>query len=166
MCFWYHVSYSYLLYNYAFSYGTLTWTVAQLQHSRSMNICGQRWILFYNFVSPEVVDWHWMQLVMIFSFVKLCDLYENDSIFDKFECCLSGDGMRVATGSYRYLYLVRCLCCCQMILILMIQCSSLTSNLFRVFGRAAGSTEATTLEASKNPMRYSHDDVDSNLGFL
>ncbi|XP_028068652.1 serine/threonine protein phosphatase 2A 55 kDa regulatory subunit B beta isoform-like isoform X2 [Camellia sinensis] len=58
---------------------------------------------------------------------KLCDLYENDSIFDKFECCLSGEGMRVATGSY--------------------------SNLFRVFGCASGSTEATTLEASKNPMR-------------
>ncbi|PHU00917.1 Serine/threonine protein phosphatase 2A 55 kDa regulatory subunit B beta isoform [Capsicum chinense] len=58
---------------------------------------------------------------------KLCDLYENDSIFDKFECCRSGDGTRVATGSY--------------------------SNLFRVFGCAAGSTEATTLEASKNPMR-------------
>lgn len=58
---------------------------------------------------------------------KLCDLYENDSIFDKFECCLSGDGMRVATGSY--------------------------SNLFRVFGCSLGSTEATTLEASKNPMR-------------
>jgi len=35
-------------------------------------------------------------------FLQLCDLYENDSIFDKFECCLSGDGMRVATGSYRY----------------------------------------------------------------
>nr|CAB3473481.1 unnamed protein product [Digitaria exilis] len=31
---------------------------------------------------------------------KLCDLYENDSIFDKFECCQSGDGLRVATGSY------------------------------------------------------------------
>ncbi|XP_077210025.1 serine/threonine protein phosphatase 2A 55 kDa regulatory subunit B beta isoform-like isoform X2 [Tasmannia lanceolata] len=58
---------------------------------------------------------------------RLCDLYENDSIFDKFECCLSGDGLRVATGSY--------------------------SNLFRVFGCTAGSTEATTLEASKNPMR-------------
>ncbi|XWS12049.1 hypothetical protein CRYUN_Cryun37aG0057300 [Craigia yunnanensis] len=58
---------------------------------------------------------------------KLCDLYENDSIFDKFECCLSGDGLRVATGSY--------------------------SNLFRVFGCAPGSTEATTMEASKNPMR-------------
>ncbi|KAL1293115.1 serine/threonine protein phosphatase 2A 55 kDa regulatory subunit B beta isoform isoform X1 [Arachis ipaensis] len=58
---------------------------------------------------------------------KLCDLYENDSIFDKFECCLSGDGLRVSTGSY--------------------------SNLFRVFGCAPGSAEATTLEASKNPMR-------------
>ncbi|CAN1286700.1 Serine/threonine protein phosphatase 2A 55 kDa regulatory subunit B beta isoform [Linum perenne] len=59
--------------------------------------------------------------------LKLCDLYENDSIFDKFECCLSGDGSRVATGSY--------------------------SNLFRVFGCSPGSSEATTLEASKNPMR-------------
>lgn len=58
---------------------------------------------------------------------KLCDLYENDSIFDKFECCLSGDSLRVATGSY--------------------------SNLFRVFGCVSGSTEATTLEASKNPTR-------------
>ncbi|KAI3786161.1 hypothetical protein L1987_45293 [Smallanthus sonchifolius] len=58
---------------------------------------------------------------------RLCDLYENDSIFDKFECCLSGDGQRVATGSY--------------------------SNLFRVFGSSPNSTEATTLEASKNPMR-------------
>ncbi|KAM1118421.1 hypothetical protein ACFX2B_042138 [Malus domestica] len=58
---------------------------------------------------------------------KLCDLYENDSIFDKFECCLSGDGHRVATGSY--------------------------SNLFRVFGCSEGSIEATTLEASKNPLR-------------
>ncbi|CAI9274939.1 unnamed protein product [Lactuca saligna] len=58
---------------------------------------------------------------------KLCDLYENDSIFDKFECCLSGDGQRVASGSY--------------------------SNLFRVFGCSEGSSEATTLEATKNPTR-------------
>ncbi|KAI4331268.1 hypothetical protein MLD38_029469 [Melastoma candidum] len=65
---------------------------------------------------------------------KLCDLYENDSIFDKFECCLSGDGMRVATGSY-------------------IRLLNGYPNLFRVFGCAAGSAEATTLEASKNPMR-------------
>nr|CAB3468215.1 unnamed protein product [Digitaria exilis] len=59
---------------------------------------------------------------------KLCDLYENDSIFDKFECCLSGDGLRVATGSY--------------------------GNIFRVFGCTPGSIEATTLEASRNPMRW------------
>lgn len=58
---------------------------------------------------------------------KLCDLYENDAIFDKFECCPSGDGQRVATGSY--------------------------SNLFRVFGCSEGSSEATTLEATKNPTR-------------
>ena len=49
--------------------------------------------------------------------LQLCDLYENDSIFDKFECCLSGDGMRVATGSYRYIIYVsrmhvKSCCCC------------------------------------------------------
>jgi len=31
---------------------------------------------------------------------KLCDLYENDCIFDKFECTFSGDGNNVLTGSY------------------------------------------------------------------
>ena len=31
---------------------------------------------------------------------KLCDLYESDAIFDKFQCCPSGDGAHVATGSY------------------------------------------------------------------
>jgi serine/threonine-protein phosphatase 2A regulatory subunit B len=31
---------------------------------------------------------------------KLCDLYENDCIFDKFECTLSGDGSSLLTGSY------------------------------------------------------------------
>ncbi|CAN6827522.1 unnamed protein product [Brassica oleracea] len=58
---------------------------------------------------------------------KLCDLYENDSIFDKFECCISGNGLRAATGSY--------------------------SNLFRVFGVSPGSTETASLEASRNPTR-------------
>ncbi|XVE57166.1 hypothetical protein DITRI_Ditri04bG0070100 [Diplodiscus trichospermus] len=33
---------------------------------------------------------------------KLCDLYNNDSIFDKFDCCISGDGLHFATGSYRF----------------------------------------------------------------
>jgi len=31
---------------------------------------------------------------------KLCALYENDSIFDKFECCWSGDDKNILTGSY------------------------------------------------------------------
>lgn len=31
---------------------------------------------------------------------KLCDLYENDCIFDKFECSLSGSGDHLLTGSY------------------------------------------------------------------
>ncbi|KAF9170526.1 protein phosphatase 2A regulatory subunit cdc55 [Mortierella sp. AD010] len=38
---------------------------------------------------------------------KLCDLYENDCIFDKFECTFSGDGNNVLTGSYNnnfYIY--------------------------------------------------------------
>uniref|UniRef100_A0A7S3V1J7 Serine/threonine-protein phosphatase 2A 55 kDa regulatory subunit B n=1 Tax=Aplanochytrium stocchinoi TaxID=215587 RepID=A0A7S3V1J7_9STRA len=31
---------------------------------------------------------------------KLCDLYENECIFDKFEVAVSGDGSNMATGSY------------------------------------------------------------------
>lgn len=31
---------------------------------------------------------------------KLCDLYENDSIFDKFECSWGGNSCRLLTGSY------------------------------------------------------------------
>lgn len=32
--------------------------------------------------------------------LQLCDLYENDCIFDKFECAVSGDASNVLTGSY------------------------------------------------------------------
>ncbi|KAJ7540497.1 hypothetical protein O6H91_10G018400 [Diphasiastrum complanatum] len=69
---------------------------------------------------------------------KLCDLYDNDSIFDKFECCISGDGLHVASGSY--------------------------SNLFRVFGVTPGSDEATILEASKTPNRGRHMQTSSKSG--
>jgi len=31
---------------------------------------------------------------------KLCDLYENDSIFDKFQCAWNGSSYRLITGSY------------------------------------------------------------------
>jgi len=37
---------------------------------------------------------------------KLCDLYENDCIFDKFECHISQNGSKLTTGSYNnYLYI-------------------------------------------------------------
>ncbi|KAJ9677786.1 hypothetical protein PVL29_022649 [Vitis rotundifolia] len=58
---------------------------------------------------------------------KLCDLYNNDAIFDKFECCLSGYGLHFATGSY--------------------------SNLLRIFSYGVGSEEGITMEASRNPNR-------------
>ncbi|KAJ4975017.1 hypothetical protein NE237_008191 [Protea cynaroides] len=66
---------------------------------------------------------------------KLSDLYNNDSIFDKFECCLSGDGLHYATGTY--------------------------SNLFRVFSHRDGNEEGTTVEASKNPNRKQHQQATS-----
>ena len=31
---------------------------------------------------------------------KLCSLYENDCIFDKFECCWNGNDTAIMTGSY------------------------------------------------------------------
>ncbi|PAA79742.1 hypothetical protein BOX15_Mlig014120g2 [Macrostomum lignano] len=55
---------------------------------------------------------------------NLCALYENDCIFDKFECCWSGDDKLVFTGSY--------------------------NNLWRVFNRQQGSE--LTLEASRDGM--------------
>mmetsp|Transcript_11531 Transcript_11531/g.34617 ORF Transcript_11531/g.34617 Transcript_11531/m.34617 type:complete len:491 (+) Transcript_11531:241-1713(+) len=57
---------------------------------------------------------------------QLCDLYENDCIFDKFDCCISGDGTRMATGSY--------------------------SNLFKVTHATATGVDSL-LEASRDPLR-------------
>jgi len=37
---------------------------------------------------------------------KLCDLYENDCIFDKFECTFSGDSSQVLTGSYNNNFMI------------------------------------------------------------
>lgn len=86
--------------------------------------------------------------------MQLGDLYENDSIFDKFECCLSGDGSRVATGSYRcvdFFFFFLSFCFSTNVIYFSTNNFYYFSNLFRVFGCAAGSTEETTLEASKNP---------------
>lgn len=53
---------------------------------------------------------------------KLCSLYENDCIFDKFECCWNGSDSSIMTGSY--------------------------NNFFRVFDR--NSKKDVTMEASKD----------------
>lgn len=58
---------------------------------------------------------------------KLVDLYENDCIFDKFECCMSHQGDLIASGSY--------------------------SNALRIFGCRDGTDEL--LEASTTPTRVS-----------
>jgi len=64
---------------------------------------------------------------------KLCDLYENDSIFDKFKCCVNHDGSNIATGSY--------------------------GNVFKSFDTAAGDNGASgmTFEVSKDPRGKSRD---------
>ncbi|DBB09913.1 hypothetical protein WJX82_004988 [Trebouxia sp. C0006] len=56
---------------------------------------------------------------------KLCDLYENDCIFDKFDCAISGNGQYVTTGSY--------------------------NNFLKVTGRQGG--PETIVEASRDPLR-------------
>lgn len=53
---------------------------------------------------------------------KLCSLYENDCIFDKFECCWNGSDSSIMTGSY--------------------------NNFFRVFDR--NNKKDVTMEASKD----------------
>ncbi|XP_076812708.1 serine/threonine-protein phosphatase 2A 55 kDa regulatory subunit B beta isoform-like isoform X2 [Clavelina lepadiformis] len=56
---------------------------------------------------------------------KLCSLYENDCIFDKFECCWNGSDSAIMTGSY--------------------------NNFFRVFD--CNSKKDVTLEASRENSR-------------
>jgi hypothetical protein len=51
------------------------------------------------------------------SFISKHRSYETDSIFDKFQCCFSGDGNNFASGSYQSLFHVYdrnskvCPCC-------------------------------------------------------
>ncbi|XP_059640257.1 serine/threonine protein phosphatase 2A 55 kDa regulatory subunit B beta isoform-like isoform X2 [Cornus florida] len=62
--------------------------------------------------------------------LKFSDLYNTDAIFDKFDCCVSGDGLDFATGSY--------------------------SNLLHIFSYGVGGEEAITVEASRSPNRKPH----------
>ncbi|KAL9680527.1 hypothetical protein QQ045_018407 [Rhodiola kirilowii] len=58
---------------------------------------------------------------------QIKELYDRRLLIDKFECCLSGNGLCAATGSYSYL--------------------------FKLFDLSPGSTEARTLQASRTPQR-------------
>ena len=52
----------------------------------------------------DVVFWHLLlfRLLQVHEYLrsKLCSLYENDCIFDKFECCWNGNDTAIMTGSY------------------------------------------------------------------
>ncbi|XP_066904673.1 serine/threonine-protein phosphatase 2A 55 kDa regulatory subunit B alpha isoform isoform X3 [Halyomorpha halys] len=86
-----------------------------------------RYMISRDYLSVKVWDLH-MESKPIESYPvheylrsKLCSLYENDCIFDKFECCWAGNDQYIMTGSY--------------------------NNFFRMFDRA--SRRDVTLEASR-----------------
>ncbi|CAM8919193.1 unnamed protein product [Rhodiola kirilowii] len=64
---------------------------------------------------------------------KLSDLYNDDSIFDKFDCCVSGQALHFATGSY--------------------------SNHLRLFSYGVRNGEGGTVEACRNGSRKSNADA-------
>ena len=63
-------------------------------------------VIFRDYLSVKVWDLH-METKPIETYTvheylrsKLCSLYENDCIFDKFECCWNGTDSAIMTGSY------------------------------------------------------------------
>merc|ERR1712000_27528 len=71
-----------------------------------------RYIIARDYLTLKIWDLHNnakpLRTIRIHDYLrtKLCDLYENDCIFDKFECAMSGDGNHFITGSYHnYFYL-------------------------------------------------------------
>jgi len=65
-----------------------------------------RYMISRDYLSVKVWDLH-METKPIESYPvheylrsKLCSLYENDCIFDKFECCWNGNDSAIMTGSY------------------------------------------------------------------
>jgi len=86
-----------------------------------------RYMISRDYLSVKVWDLH-METKPIETYTvheylrsKLCSLYENDCIFDKFECCWNGNDTAIMTGSY--------------------------NNFFRMFDRQ--SRQEVTYEASK-----------------
>uniref|UniRef100_T1IIC4 Serine/threonine-protein phosphatase 2A 55 kDa regulatory subunit B n=1 Tax=Strigamia maritima TaxID=126957 RepID=T1IIC4_STRMM len=86
-----------------------------------------RYMISRDYLSVKVWDLHMdtkpVESYQVHEYLrsKLCSLYENDCIFDKFECCWNGSDSNVMTGSY--------------------------NNFFRMFDR--NSKRDVTLEASR-----------------
>ncbi|KAA6425454.1 MAG: PP2A-twin subunit [Trebouxia sp. A1-2] len=82
-----------------------------------------RYILARDYMNLKLWDLN-MESAPVVTY-SLCDLYENDCIFDKFDCAISGNGQYVTTGSY--------------------------NNFLKVTGRQGG--PETIVEASRDPLR-------------
>jgi serine/threonine-protein phosphatase 2A regulatory subunit B len=71
-----------------------------------------RYIVSRDYLTLKVWDIHQesrpVKTIQIQDFLrsKLCDLYESDCIFDKFEACFSPDGNSMVTGGYHNLFYV------------------------------------------------------------
>ncbi|XP_064631596.1 serine/threonine-protein phosphatase 2A 55 kDa regulatory subunit B alpha isoform-like isoform X1 [Lineus longissimus] len=90
-----------------------------------------RYLITRDYLSVKVWDLHMdtkpIETYQVHEYLrsKLCALYENDCIFDKFECAWSGNDRHIMTGSY--------------------------NNFFRMFDRET--KRDTTLEASRENMK-------------
>ena len=94
------------------TFGSLQFLVSFLYHTnisinRSYSADG-RFIFSRDYLSVKVWDVNMesspVDTIMLHDHLHplLEDLYESDSIFDKFEICCRSDGKSFATGSYRY----------------------------------------------------------------
>lgn len=69
-----------------------------------------RYIYARDYLTLKIWDLHMeskpIQTIPIHDHLKprLCDLYENDCIFDKFECAVSANGHKMITGSYNNMF--------------------------------------------------------------
>jgi len=69
-----------------------------------------RYLLTRDYLSVKVWDLHMdskpIETYQVHEYLrsKLCSLYENDCIFDKFECAWSGNDRHIMTGSYNNFY--------------------------------------------------------------
>eukprot|EP01128_Nolandella_sp_AFSM9_P010554 TRINITY_DN7318_c0_g1_i1.p1 TRINITY_DN7318_c0_g1~~TRINITY_DN7318_c0_g1_i1.p1 ORF type:complete len:430 (-),score=95.12 TRINITY_DN7318_c0_g1_i1:91-1329(-) len=79
----------------------LVTTISDVKFSPDGNLIVSRDYLTMKIWDPRMEN-HPLKVIKFHDHLipKLCDLYENDSIFDKFECSWNGESNRLLTGSY------------------------------------------------------------------